>query len=1406
MAAAATSAADSSHQDPPPSLTDTDIITLAQQNHLHPSFLSPSSHPNLLSYLHTRSRSPNSSAAVSDYTLALLSLISLSPEKPSLSSLLSSLLSAYTDLFISSQIPHDRNSLRTINLFISLLNYVNVNDLESIVESVVDNLSKLVDSEDTQILDVLPGCFRGLAGEKGRECVSLILGRVIDSPWSKGVLVKMVFLAREFLGFLRGREFLEKVFKGMKGVDLQDLPSLTYQLLVLASRGFSKVEVIQGIVSFFGFELGSKAKASSTLRQVEGTVLLHINFAVKQDPSLAKEVIGMVKLNPRAVNHFTVAILLSVARVRRFSDSSIGVLKAALLTAYRDYRFSRNCMWLPDELKEEYLLNVQIAEKAILRAINESNYGREHIVPSIVKFSFALLESSEGVNHEELCNSNGLLGVEALSVQILKTLFEVHDMSRNEIIEQCKFRILSLKPEQSIPIIRLLCFLVKSYPYPMLEHVSRLKELLDYFTFMHGNVSSYLVAALVPLIKFNRDLRDYTILVVRKAMFRQEETIRLAATNAIISIVLAEKQSNSSLAFQDSSSQASSSQQAEILGIYGGGLFQELSCLLQRCFYQQAKVKEAMYYGLLKLVLVDPASGRAAFDFLLPHFVKFFKEDADVQLGISSCIKSEGDNSVIEEPLDCLLSCVSWILLLQPHDKADHPDSSWACFGFSLTQENEAGRNLSSESFSKSLSKIREFLKNPRLEGILSSTQDSAATPVEHKKRKCFASVLSGIIEVVLNIIASELEKAADLKRIDLEKEILELVNFHHSFEKFTSIKKSCGVKRGNPLANALDTPISKLPHEQIPFLSTSSLCLLLQSEINRYSSDSSKGLKASQKNSQLSSRERSNCFRSISFVLNKCIHQIRSYPIERKDDPVKNLVYGDIKLMGTPFMNLICLLSSGVKCSTSQTKETKGKKDFEDSREHLRLALLCLKELVTNSSKNNSLSSGFLEDLLSVSTLEYESDEECEEASRIDDQHIRMKVSFLVKFLKPLFNHLLAKSFFHEIEIVCDMMAIIGDKLPCKWRNSNGSWCIHACKTNDIKDPKAARSIIELAISLTSAPDDLVVARYMAKELLDVIGYAETDEDGNRKKPLEMSELYPIINKSTSTAISSCILKLVEEVIVDTDWSIKKLKTSFLAEQKNICFSQNGEHAFGLAAEDNLYLRTEAVVKVLSSFVLMNLNDTQAEHLLRLNAKLYKHLAQLSRLRIAPKGCKQLLPSPTFQGLVESTCKELTAPLYKFIAEMQSNQQKNPSTRGIINKIKRENKCIPDLIFQIEDYEKFLIRLSKVCKINLLKYAKRSTSRDFRILDPNKNKEDAPPIPNPGGHNNNEEEAHVVNVERSQEEPENNDGNDEDNVLSPGNDSLIAEDSDSEHVACDLPNGKRLKRDRVVMDSDEEA
>lgn len=79
-------------------------------------------------------------------------------------------------------------------------------------------------------------------------------------------------------------------------------------------------------------------------------------------------------------------------------------------------------------------------------------------------------------------------------------------------------------------------------------------------------------------------------------MFRREDTVRTAAINAIIDLIFVEikykKHDPDSL--QDSSSQASCSQQADILSGMGRNLFQELSGLLRRSLSQQ--VCEPLYH------------------------------------------------------------------------------------------------------------------------------------------------------------------------------------------------------------------------------------------------------------------------------------------------------------------------------------------------------------------------------------------------------------------------------------------------------------------------------------------------------------------------------------------------------------------------------------------------------------------------------------------------------------------------------------------------------------------------------------------------------------------------------------------------------------------------------------------
>lgn len=89
-------------------------------------------------------------------------------------------------------------------------------------------------------------------------------------------------------------------------------------------------------------------------------------------------------------------------------------------------------------------------------------------------------------------------------------------------------------------------------------------------------------------------------------MFRRENSVRLAACSAIFDLLSAEKQSKpvGLFSFQESSSQASCSQQAEEPHATRADLFQELSGLLQRCLYQQVHVNGSLSFHADTLLLL----------------------------------------------------------------------------------------------------------------------------------------------------------------------------------------------------------------------------------------------------------------------------------------------------------------------------------------------------------------------------------------------------------------------------------------------------------------------------------------------------------------------------------------------------------------------------------------------------------------------------------------------------------------------------------------------------------------------------------------------------------------------------------------------------------------------------------
>jgi fanconi anemia group I protein len=207
-----------------------------------------------------------------------------------------------------------------------------------------DLLSSLSAASPASHLALLPRLLSLLPSPSAKAAA--FFSALLAAPsWPSATLLAVASLLRDLPPAHRARvpAFLTKIISLLPSADAQDVPALSYQLLLVASKPLHPRLVLTGLLRFFGGRSGAGVRASPSIaRQVEGTVLMNVAFAVKQDPALAREVLAAVKADAAgALSGFAVAVLLFVARVRRFNEGAMGVLRDAAVSSRRDYRLSR---------------------------------------------------------------------------------------------------------------------------------------------------------------------------------------------------------------------------------------------------------------------------------------------------------------------------------------------------------------------------------------------------------------------------------------------------------------------------------------------------------------------------------------------------------------------------------------------------------------------------------------------------------------------------------------------------------------------------------------------------------------------------------------------------------------------------------------------------------------------------------------------------------------------------------------------------------------------------------------------------------------------------------------------------------------------------------------------------------
>ena len=496
-------------------------------------------------------------------------------------------------------------------------------------------------------------CYTGL------EYRNAVIDTICRQKWPHNVALAMITTLRELdLSEEQIERALAHIKSQTKGLDLQELPPLVYQLLLFCTQG-CRAKILQYLLGMFNAldsacatgktdempAKGAEGSAEDELVHVEGTVIMHFTSAIRQDLALGLEFIRIVKAKVAGLTTFEVALLLSVSRQQRFSAKATDILrKAAELQAQQAYRRCAS-PWIESLAQLPQTAAVDELLRTVLR---RSVGGWDSIVPGAVQFAVAMLDANakkfsgdaqatqQAGSYVVACQAATMGRAVAKqivqsSIALLELAFKVHKPVRDEILAQIFNRVLTR--EDAVPhFVALLERIAHRCSTDILDSIPRIKEALEYLGYMSSATAVSLIRALTPVLRLQPSLQDYLVIVLRKSIFSREPEARMVALDGFLF-----------LAEHSPEGGASDALGLEIIG------------QLRRCMVQQVEMRERLYEGLCQVAanrpkLLDPIASA-----LLPNIQRYW-DDERGQLSVDRCLDDKGS---ITEPLPKLLRTVA---------------------------------------------------------------------------------------------------------------------------------------------------------------------------------------------------------------------------------------------------------------------------------------------------------------------------------------------------------------------------------------------------------------------------------------------------------------------------------------------------------------------------------------------------------------------------------------------------------------------------------------------------------------------------------------------------------------------------------------------------------------------------
>ncbi|KAK6475043.1 Fanconi anemia group I protein-like isoform X1 [Huso huso] len=1136
----------------------------------------------------------------------------------------------------------------------------------------------------------------------GEEYKKQLINSLCSSRWDPHCVIHLTSMFRDVPVTVEELQFVvEKVLRMFSKLDLQEIPPLVYQLLLLSAKGCKK-NVLEGIIAYFNeqdqcqkeeqkdsesMDVEVASVPQDQLRHVEGTVILHLVFAIKLDHELGRELVKYLKGEVgKMLCPFNIALVLSMARIHRFEEQVSDFLKTTIIKCFRDSQIQQGSKFI----QELVPLHCSVSDM-IMETVKNSVFGWDHVTQGLVELGLMLMDSFGpkpgpfGKVAESNHNAPKTPAQQAcrLGAQILLETFKVHEPIRIEVLEQVLNRVITKAASPISHFIDLFSDIVVSAPMILLDSSSKVIEAFDHLSYLPLSTVQGLLKAVQPLLKVSMSMKDSLILVLRKAMFSSQLDARKSAVAGFLLLLKNFKVLGSLASSQASQSVSASQIQVDVHSRYNSAA-NETFCLeilgsLRRCLSQQADVRLLLYEGFHDVLRRNSQLASSILQTLLSQLKRYYEPEQDLlpPVKLEGCITAQGDQIFLQEPLAHLLSCVVhcflWYRELQRHNIHEEEEE----------EEEEGGIQEDLENILDSLT--RRMIKSELEDFELDKSADFSLSSNVGVKNNIYAVLVMGVYEVLMEFNFS----CASYSKNRFE----DLLGLFHRYHKLSEILKEKSGKGKSPSSKLARSLLS------VGFVSTLLTALFRDSTQSR--EDSLSVLRSSTEFLRY----------AVSVALQKIQQLEETGHTDGPEGQNPEKTFRHLCEITRVLLWRYTSIPSAVE--ESGNKKEKGKT----------ISMLCLEGLLRIFSAVQHRYQSRVQQFLCAVDVSEEEDGQAETVS------VTEKTAFHIRqFQRSLLNQLSGgEDDFNskEAQIVVNILSVLSRQLEPSSPQfvEMLSWTVKICKESRLEDPQFCKGLMSLLFSLhVLYKSPVSVLRELTQDIHSHLGDIDQDVE------VEKQSHFAIVNAKTAAPTATLlVLSQVGRILDEVDWLITKQKAQLSSDKIASADKPSQAVVQPEPVEKALILQLGTLLTGLHELLQTCLPPGGCvDTLLRELTKMYTILTSLVKYYIQMY-TNQLGPLPArFEKLVKLSGSHLTPQCYAFITYVQHDdlssggekkkKKREEATTAASAKMLRETKAIPNLIFSIEQYEKFLIHLSKKSKVNLMQHMKLSTSRDFRI------------------------------------------------------------------------------------------